>query len=55
MDTNKSAYKLNGICPIYYLNLDGQPKEEKTLKTNLITGKFKIMKESLLTMVGMMI
>ena len=26
MDKNKSAYKLNGICPIYYLNLDGQPE-----------------------------
>jgi hypothetical protein len=26
MDKNKSSYKLNGICPIYYLNLDGQPE-----------------------------
>jgi hypothetical protein len=26
MDKNKSTYKLNGIGPIYYLNLDGQPE-----------------------------
>ncbi len=25
MDKNKSAYKLNNIGPVYYLNLDGQP------------------------------
>ena len=24
MDKNKSAYKLKGMPPIYYLNLDGQ-------------------------------
>lgn len=32
MDTNKSAYKLNGICPIYYLNLDGQPERRKNIE-----------------------
>ena len=26
MDNNKSAYKLNGIAPIYCINLDGQPE-----------------------------
>ena len=26
MDKNKSAYKLKGIGPIYYINLDGQPE-----------------------------
>ena len=26
MDKNKSIYKLKGIGPIYYLNLDGQPE-----------------------------
>ena len=26
MDKNKAAYKLNGIGPIYCLNLDGQPE-----------------------------
>ena len=26
MDKNKSAYKLNGIGPIYCINLDGQPE-----------------------------
>ena len=26
MDKNKSAYKLEGIGPIYCINLDGQPE-----------------------------
>jgi hypothetical protein len=26
MDKNKSAYKLKGMGPVYYLNLDGQPE-----------------------------
>lgn len=28
MDKNKSTYKLQGIGPIYYLNLDGQPERK---------------------------
>jgi GR25 family glycosyltransferase involved in LPS biosynthesis len=26
MEKNKSAYKLKGMGPIYYINLDGQPE-----------------------------
>ena len=29
MDKNKSTYKLQGIGPIYYLNLDGQPERKE--------------------------
>ena len=29
MEKNKSAYKLQNIPPIYYLNLDGQPDRKK--------------------------
>ena len=29
MDKNKSAYKLKGFPPIYYLNLDGQPERKE--------------------------
>lgn len=32
MDKNKSAYKLSGIGPIYYLNLDGQPERRKYME-----------------------
>jgi GR25 family glycosyltransferase involved in LPS biosynthesis len=28
IDTNKAAYKLNGLPPIYYINLDGQPQRQ---------------------------
>ena len=28
MDKNKAAYKLKGLPPIYYLNLDGQPERK---------------------------
>ena len=28
MDKNKSTYKLKGLPPIYYLNLDGQPERK---------------------------
>ena len=29
LDKNKSAYKLKGIGPIYYINLDGQPERKE--------------------------
>lgn len=32
MDRNKSAYKLKNIGPIYYLNLDGQPKRKEYME-----------------------
>jgi hypothetical protein len=32
LDKNKSAYKLKGIGPIYYLNLDGQPERAKYME-----------------------
>ena len=32
MDKNKAAYKLKGIPPIYYINLDGQPERAKSLE-----------------------
>ena len=28
MDRNKATYKLKGIPPIYYINLDGQPERK---------------------------
>jgi hypothetical protein len=33
MDKNKSIYKLNGIGPIYYLNLDGQPERSEYMES----------------------
>ena len=33
MDKNKSTYKLNGIGPIYYLNLDGQPERKEYMES----------------------
>ena len=32
MDKNKSAYKLKGFPPIYYLNLDGQPERKEYME-----------------------
>lgn len=32
MDKNKSVYKLKGIGPIYYLNLDGQPERRQYME-----------------------
>ena len=32
MDKNKSVYKLKGIGPIYYLNLDGQPERKEYME-----------------------
>jgi len=35
MDKNKSAYKLKGIPPIYYLNLDGQEDRKIYMETQM--------------------
>ena len=32
MDNNKAVYKLKGLPPIYYLNLDGQPDRAKYME-----------------------
>ena len=32
MDKNKAAFKLKGIGPIYYLNLDGQPERREYME-----------------------
>ena len=32
MDKNKAAFKLKGIGPIYYLNLDGQPERRQYME-----------------------
>ena len=32
-DKNKSAYKLNGFGPVYYLNLDGQPERKEYMES----------------------
>lgn len=32
MDKNKAAYKLKGLFPIYYINLDGQPERKKYME-----------------------
>ena len=32
MDKNKSIYKLKGLPPIYYLNLDGQPERAQYME-----------------------
>ena len=42
MDKNKALYKLKGLPPIYYLNLDEQPEEENIWKSNLSIGRLKI-------------
>ena len=35
MDKNKSAYKLKGLPPIYYINLDGQPERKIYMESQL--------------------
>ena len=35
MDKNKSAYKLKGIPPIYYINLDGEPERKAYMEAQL--------------------
>ena len=32
MDKNKSVSKLNGMGPIYYINLDGQPERREYME-----------------------
>ena len=35
MDKNKSTYKLKGIPPIYYINLDGEPERKAYMEAQL--------------------
>jgi len=32
MDKNKALYKLKGLPPIYYLNIDGQPERRQYME-----------------------
>ena len=32
LDKNKSTYKLKGLPPIYYINLDGQPERREYME-----------------------
>jgi hypothetical protein len=33
MDKNKVCYKLKGMGPIYYINLDGQPERQAYMES----------------------
>ena len=35
MDKNKAAFKLQGLPPLYYINLDGQPERDEYIKNHL--------------------
>ena len=35
MDRNKSVYKLKGLPPLYYINIDGQPERDAYMKEHL--------------------
>jgi len=35
MDKNKSAYKLKGLPPLYYINIDGEPERDAYMKAQL--------------------
>ena len=35
MDKNKSAYKLKGLPPIYYINLDGEQERKIYMESQL--------------------
>ena len=35
MDKNKALYKLKGLPPIYYLNLDAEPERKIFMETQL--------------------
>ena len=32
MEKNKSLYKLKGLPPIYYINLDGEPERKESIE-----------------------
>ena len=53
MDKNKSAYKLEGMPPIYYVNLDGQPERKDYMELSLHTGELTSTNVSLDMMVEM--
>ena len=33
MEKNKSLYKLKGLPPIYYINLDGEPERKESIES----------------------
>ncbi len=35
MDKNKASYKLKGLPPIYYINLDGEPERKMYMEAQL--------------------
>ena len=35
MDKNKSAYKLKGLPPLYYINIDGEPERDAYMKAQI--------------------
>ena len=35
MDKNKSAYKLKGLPPLYYINIDGEPERDAYMQAQL--------------------
>ena len=35
MDKNKAAFKLQGLPPLYYINLDVQPERDQYIKNHL--------------------
>mgnify|MGYP003119718670 CR=1 FL=1 len=53
-DKNKSAFKLKGIGPIYYINMDDQPERCKYMESQFRYWEIETMNVFLLMMVGMM-
>ena len=35
MDKNKAAFKLNGLPPLYYINIDGEPERDQYMQAQL--------------------
>ena len=52
MDRNKALYKLKGLPPIYYLNLDAEPERKIFMETQLEYWGIEIILAFLLMMVG---
>ena len=55
MDKNKSVYKLQGIAPIYCINLDGQPERWEYMENQFKYWEIETILVSLLMMVEKMI
>ena len=54
MDKNKSTFKLRGIGPIYYLNLDGQPERREYMENQFKYWEIETTNASLLMTVGIL-